>query len=611
MLSALPGRARRSARGGMRLTAAALTALMAVSLCLSPARASASTVRQAEAWVLTALNVPSAWSISRGAGVTVAVIDSGVDPAVSDLTGSVITGPDMTGVSTPVSNPDWGVHGTWMGSLIAGHGDGPADANGIIGVAPLARLLSIRVITDRTDPNYALYEHEPQVRGQRELAAAITYAVAHGASVISMSLGYMSPSSAVRSSLQDAFDHNVVVVASAGNSGDTAGAVGTGHAPYSFPADYPGVLGVAAVDATGSPAGFSSENLSVQVAAPGVNVPAEGRGDQYWLVSGTSPACALVAGVAALIKARYRGLSAAEVDSAITTTTTNRPPGGYDQQVGFGTVDAAAALAAAGRLAAQSSPGQVVSAASHFGGGPAAVPASPVRSRGPLGLVLFCLLGAGCLAILAVATRLLRALRSGPELSGAGPVPGQPYQSAAPVTAGPGWSVLRGDRGTTAGDVLPPDPAPGRPVPGRPVPGRPVPAGSLNDDPLAVDVASGDRASGDRAPGDPAPAFGDVVPGDVVPGDVVPGDVVPGDAEPGGTPGWRPPGGKPQNGRVHADQPGDAQVPDPAMRGRDLPGGDLPDDRSPDQQSLASRFPWQPAPGGRHAAERRGTGRRG
>jgi hypothetical protein len=401
-----------------------------------------------------------------------------------------------------------------------------------------------------------------------------------------MSLGYMSPSSAVRSSLQDAFDHNVVVVASAGNSGDTAGAVGTGHAPYSFPADYPGVLGVAAVDATGSPAGFSSENLSVQVAAPGVNVPAEGRGDQYWLVSGTSPACALVAGVAALIKARYRGLSAAEVDSAITTTTTNRPPGGYDQQVGFGTVDAAAALAAAGRLAAQSSPGQVVSAASHFGGGPAAVPASPVRSRGPLGLVLFCLLGAGCLAILAVATRLLRALRSGPELSGAGPVPGQPCHSAAPVTAGPGWSVLHGDRGTTAGDGLPPDPAPGRPVPG----------GSLNDDPLAVDVASGDRASGDRAPGDLAPASGDVVPGD---------------AEPGGTPGWRPPGGKPQNGRVHADQPGDAQVPDPAMRGRDLPGGDLPDDRSPDQQSLASRFPWQPAPGGRHAAERRGTGRRG
>ena len=98
-------------------------------------------------------------------------------------------------------------------------------------------------------------------------------------------------------------------------------------------------------------AGFSSDNLSVQVAAPGVSVPAQGRDGQYWLVSGTSPACALVAGVAALIKSKYPRLAPDLVASALTSTTTDRPAKGYDSQVGFGIVDAAAALARAGELA--------------------------------------------------------------------------------------------------------------------------------------------------------------------------------------------------------------------------------------------------------------------
>ena len=137
------------------------------------------------------------------------------------------------------------------------------------------------------------------------------------------------------------------MVASSGNSGGTAGARSTGHAPYSFPADYPGVLGVGAVTQAGTAANFSSDNLSVGVAAPGVKVPAQGRDGQYWLVSGTSPACALTAGVAALIKSRYPHLAPALVDQAITSSAQNPPPGGYDDRVGFGTVDAAAALTAA------------------------------------------------------------------------------------------------------------------------------------------------------------------------------------------------------------------------------------------------------------------------
>lgn len=386
-------------------------------------------------WVLQELNVEPAWTVTQGQGVVVAVIDSGVNPQVPDLAGSVRTGPNLSGVYTSPSDPGWGVHGTWMASLIAGHGHGPGgtgvNGSGIVGTAPAATVLSIRVITDSVDPNHRAYEREPASKGQRELAAAITYAVSHNAKVISLSLGYSEPSRPVRVALQDAYDHNVVVVASAGNSGDAAGAAGTGHAPYSFPADYPGVLAVGAVNSSGEVASFSSENLSVQVAAPGYRVPAQGRDGAYWYVSGTSPACALTAGVVALIKAKYPHLTDSQVISAITSTTnpSTRPPGGYDEQIGFGVVDAAAALTAAGKLAGAAHPASGMTPAGHFGGGLAAIPAAPVPPRRPTALVLYCLLGAACLALVALATSRLLGQRE-PVTAG-----GPPHDAGHPSHA--------------------------------------------------------------------------------------------------------------------------------------------------------------------------------
>ena len=95
-----------------------------------------------------------------------------------------------------------------------------------------------------------------------------------------MSIGYSAPSGTVRQALQHAYDHGVVVIASAGNSGTAAPPAAA--APESFPADYPGVISVGAVNCKRDVAGFSSDNLSVQVAAPGVSVPAQGRDGQYW-----------------------------------------------------------------------------------------------------------------------------------------------------------------------------------------------------------------------------------------------------------------------------------------------------------------------------------------
>jgi type VII secretion-associated serine protease mycosin len=441
---------RRRGPRAVALAAAGIATILGVTLSASPARADpiGAQAYASEGWVLTNLNLWTAWRTTKGSGVTVAVIDSGVNPSVPDLRDQVATGPDYSGVNTPSSNPDWGVHGTWMASLVAGHEHGSED--GILGSAPAAKVLSIRVITDSQDPNYAKYQQESAATGQTELANAISYAVGHGAGVISLSLGYSLQSRQVRAALQDAYDHNVVVVASAGNSGDAAGATGTGSAPYSYPADYPGVLSVAAVTISGQVASFSSENLSVLVAAPGKSVPAEGNDGGYWYVSGTSPACALTAGVAALIKSAYPRLTDRQVISAITsnTTPTSRPPGGWDQQIGFGEVNAGLALTAAGRIAAAGPPSAGLAAASHFGGGPAAVPPVPVAPRGPGALIGFALLGLACLSLIAFATsRLLTPAGSRrPNRPGAG--------GPAPKAA-PGLSEEAGRLATPANARLP------------------------------------------------------------------------------------------------------------------------------------------------------------
>jgi subtilisin family serine protease len=406
---------------------------------VAPASAAPSdAVRSSQQWVLNMLDVPAAWGISQGAGVTVAVVDSGVNSSVSDLAGSVTTGPDLTGLNTSSSDSNWGVHGTWMASIIAGHGhDG--GGSGIIGIAPRAKLLSIRVIPDKDDPGYNTYDAEQDQQIQQSLANGIRDAAKDGAKVISMSIGYSAPSRAVRAALQYAESRGVVLVASSGNSGQDLSLRSHGFAPVSFPADYPGVLSVAAVAADGAVAGFSSDNLSVQVAAPGVNVPAEGRDGQYWLVSGTSPACALVAGAAALIKSRYPGLAPSLVDQALTSTARNGS-GVYDaKNGGFGTVDVAKALHEAGVLAAQR-PGKSPEAASgQFGGGSAGVPAAPVQPRGAGHLFLFSLLGlAG--AVLAIGAGLWlrrRGRKASPGMMPYGYPAGPPVPPAAQPNPSP------------------------------------------------------------------------------------------------------------------------------------------------------------------------------
>ena len=386
------------AGGGLAAALGLLPALPAAGAVNAPG----DSIRDSQQWVFNMMNVQPAWQVTEGSGVTVALIDSGVDQNVSVLSGgTVISGPDFTGLHTSPQNPNWGSHGTWMASIIAGHGtDGGFD--GVMGIAPQAKILSIRVIPDKGDPGYRAYNDEPEQTIQDELAEGIMTAVKDHAQVISMSIGYSAPSGVVRNAITYAYQHGTVLVASSGNSGGNDARHGNGSpglAPVSFPAEYPGVLGVGAVTIAGTQASFSSGNLSVRVAAPGKGVPAQGRNGSYYTVDGTSPACALVAGVAALIKSRYPKISPALVTEALTATAQQTPAGSYDVNTGFGIVDAGAALAKAGQLTKERPAVSQVPLAAHFGGGTAAVPAPPVAARGDGQRDLFIVLALVSLAV--------------------------------------------------------------------------------------------------------------------------------------------------------------------------------------------------------------------
>src|SRR5207302_828049 len=198
-------------------------ALRALGQAATPALASFTATRtdvvRGQEWWLGQLQLSQAWAISRGQGVTVAVLDTGVDPSHPDLTGSVTPGPDYYPDGARPGSADWGVHGTAMASMIAGHGHGAGAPNGMMGVAPAAKILSIRVLPDDND-----HRPRPPAAAGDTLAEAIRYSVDHGAQVVSMSLGDSDYGAAGgRQAEQLAVDyalaHGVVLVASAGNSG--------------------------------------------------------------------------------------------------------------------------------------------------------------------------------------------------------------------------------------------------------------------------------------------------------------------------------------------------------------------------------------------------------
>ncbi|GAA4267703.1 S8 family peptidase [Frondihabitans peucedani] len=316
----------------LAVVALALSILLApVALTVTAQPARADSLRAREYW-LDDYGIRSAWSTTEGQGVTVAVIDTGVDGSVPELRGVVTGGTDFSGKGgadgqTPID--DDSSHGTLVGSLIAGRGTGPTS--GMIGVAPKAHLLSISVGfgSSAVDPD-----------GQ--IAKAVVWAVDHGAKVINMSLTRNTldwPTSWDRAFLY-AMKHGVVVVAAAGNRGSGTDEVGA-------PATMPGVLTVAGVDqAKNASFDASSQGITIGVAAPSEGLVGVAPGGGYLLWSGTSGATPIVAGIAALVIAAHPGISADDVIQRIVSTATPKGTPSPGPIYGHGLVDAQKAVTA-------------------------------------------------------------------------------------------------------------------------------------------------------------------------------------------------------------------------------------------------------------------------
>ncbi|MEV7778674.1 type VII secretion-associated serine protease mycosin [Kitasatospora sp. NPDC088351] len=283
-------------------------------------------------WILRKFDVENkVWPVSQGEGIVVAVVDSGVMQEHQDLTDQVLPGTDFSGAKTDGRVDSLG-HGTGIASLIAGHGHG--SQAGVMGLAPKVKILPVRIRTNGESPDLA----------QSDIALAVRYATDHGAQVINMSIGgYSRFDSQARAAINYAVSKDVVVVAAAGNGADQSGTV-------EYPAAFPGVVAVGAVDEQGKLWEKSTAGSEITLVAPGVEIyhASAKSASSYGISQGTSDGVAYVSATAALIRSKYPGLSAGQVINRMIKSAT--PPGDGsavpNDRYGYGVVSPAKALEA-------------------------------------------------------------------------------------------------------------------------------------------------------------------------------------------------------------------------------------------------------------------------
>ncbi|MEU7115719.1 type VII secretion-associated serine protease mycosin [Streptomyces sp. NPDC046182] len=371
----------------------ALAALLAAAFVVLPATttpAYADTIR-ARQWGLEAMHTSQAWRTTKGEGITVAVLDTGVDADHPDLVGSVLTGKDLVGFGAERGDRAWARHGTAMAGIIAGHGHGPGRQDGVLGIAPKVEILPVRVILEGTDK---ARDKARKTRGTA-LAEGIRWATDHGADVINLSLGDDSksahPDAGEDAAVQYALAKGVSVVASAGNGGEKGDHI-------SYPAAYPGVVAVTAVDRYGTHASFSTSRWYSTVSAPGVDIVIADPDRRYYEGWGTSAAAAFVSGAVALVRSAHPDLTPAQVKRLLIDTARNRPKNGRSDDKGYGTVDPAAAIKAGARLkGADPKNASAGYRGRFFGAGPQAAP----DDDKPVGLLAPAAGGVGALLLVA------------------------------------------------------------------------------------------------------------------------------------------------------------------------------------------------------------------
>ncbi len=302
-------------------------AIITVATCVMPAAAAPPPgtclaevkpreVRPDRPWEDRLLDPSRVWGITKGAGVRVGVVDSGVDSDNPHLRGKVFLGFDFVR-NVAGARFDCAPHGTSVASIIAG---APVDGTGFHGMAPDARIVPARV-TDTDEIK----------GGPAAIAAGIRYTVDNGAKVLNLSLTVFQDAPELKAAVEYAQEKDVLVVAAAGNLGDSGN-------PTPYPAAYPGVLGVGSIDINGARAQDSQTGEYVDLVAPGVKVTgcAPSAGHALW--QGTSFATPFVAGTAALVRSAWPGLSAAQVAERLIRTASVSRGGARSPEYGTGVV---------------------------------------------------------------------------------------------------------------------------------------------------------------------------------------------------------------------------------------------------------------------------------
>ena len=309
----------------LRCTVAALfmsTFLIAVTPTVHVGAAASNDPLLDQQWGLFAIGAPTVWSITRGAGVIIAVIDSGSGPH-PDLDSNLDSGRTMFGAidAVGVSDVDDHGHGTHVAGIIAAVAD-----NGIggAGVAPQSRILSIRVLDAKGSGD------------SKDVSKAVRFAVDSGARVINLSLGGATESTTLTAAIQYAVDHNVLVVAAAGN--------GSIESTPKWPAASDLTLAVTATDRANNTTSFDQRGDYIDIAAPGSSIISTASMD-YTIQSGTSMAAAFVTGAAALLFAAQPSITAVQVRDILQRTATDIGAPGRDTTFGYGLVNLVAAFA--------------------------------------------------------------------------------------------------------------------------------------------------------------------------------------------------------------------------------------------------------------------------
>lgn len=299
---------------------------------------------------LEALHVPEAWNHSRGQGVVVAVIDTGVSMGHPDLKSRVVPGYDALslkegGTTGDVSSLNYLFssykHGSHVAGIIAAEAN---NGHGIAGVAPAAKIMPIKIYPDVPDIISSILAPEPDANQTMIsiIADGIIWAADHGAHVINLSLMVTEYSITLERAVKYALDKNVSVIVAAGNDRQTNNA-------RNYLAAVEGAIAVGATDYNNNITVFSNSGDYVSVSAPGHNiissVPSFLRMRPYVEMSGTSMAAPHVAGVAALLRSKFGSLATpAWIKQRLEKTALDRGTPGRDDLFGHGLVNALRAL---------------------------------------------------------------------------------------------------------------------------------------------------------------------------------------------------------------------------------------------------------------------------